>query len=99
MNGIKHEAFHGRVWHYLFVRIAPETRGSNSIINHSSLQNKTQLVVSRLSFLECRIMPLKEKNTNLLKSYDLFFQLLRLQIIELTADAINKATDLRARYS
>jgi len=99
MNGIKHEAFPGRVWHYLFARIAPETRGSNSIINHSSLQNKTQLVVSRLSFLECRIMPLKEKNTNLLKSYDLFFQLLRLQIIELTADAINKATDLRVRYS
>ena len=64
-----------------------------------ALQNKAQLVVSRLSLLECRIMPLKEKNTNLLKSYDLFFQLLRLQIIELTADAINKATDLRVRYS
>jgi len=64
-----------------------------------ALQNKTQLIVSRLSFLECRVLPLKEKNTDLLESYDRFFQLPSVQVIELTADVINIATDLRANYS
>jgi predicted nucleic acid-binding protein len=64
-----------------------------------ALQNKTQLIVSRLSFLECRVVPLKEKNAALLASYDRFFQLSSVQIIELTTDVINIATDLRANYS
>lgn len=64
-----------------------------------ALQNKTQLMVSRLSFLECRVLPLKEKNTGLLSSYNRFFQLPSIHIIELTADVVNLATDLRANYS
>ena len=64
-----------------------------------ALQNKTQLVVSRLSFLECRVLPLKEKNDVLLERYNQFFCEPGLQIIELTADVINRATGLRANYS
>ena len=64
-----------------------------------ALQNKTQLVVSRLSCLECRVLPLKDKNTDLLESYNRFFHLSSVQIIELNADVINMATDLRANYS
>ena len=64
-----------------------------------AIQNKTQLIVSRLSFLECRVVPLKEKNAGLLASYDRFFQLSSVQIIELTTDVINIAADLRANYS
>ena len=43
-------------------------------------------------------MPLKTKNENLLKHYDQFFKANNLQIIELTADVINLAADLRAKY-
>jgi predicted nucleic acid-binding protein len=64
-----------------------------------ALQDKTQLIVSRLYFLECRVLPLKEKNTDLLESYNQFFCMASLQIIELTVDVINIATDLRANYS
>lgn len=64
-----------------------------------ALQNKTQLIVSRLSFLECRVLPLKENNTELLTRYNRFFQLPSIRIIELTADVVNLATDLRANYS
>jgi predicted nucleic acid-binding protein len=64
-----------------------------------ALQDKAQLMVSRLSLLECRVLPLKDKNTDLLESYNRFFQFPSLQIIELTADVINIATDLRANYS
>ena len=44
-------------------------------------------------------MPLKAKNDELLSLYNQFFDLPSLQIIELTADVINLATDLRVNYS
>lgn len=56
-----------------------------------ALQNKTQLVVSRLSFLEFRVLPLKEKNDSLLESYNRFFRMPSLQIIELTANVVDVA--------
>ena len=64
-----------------------------------ALQNKAQLVVSRLSFLECRVLPLKTKDDDLLLRYNNFFKLPSLLIIELTEDVINVATDLRANYA
>lgn len=63
-----------------------------------ALQNKAQLIVSRLSLLECRVLPLKNKDDELLLRYNNFFKLPSLQIIELGADVINLATDLRANY-
>ena len=63
------------------------------------LQNNNHLAISRLSFLECRILPLKTKDSNLLECYNKFFRLPNLQIVELTPDVINLATDLRVAYS
>ncbi|MDD2725511.1 MAG: PIN domain-containing protein [Methylovulum sp.] len=63
-----------------------------------ALPSKTQLMVSRLSFLECRVFPLKENNTDLLESYKRFFCLPNVKIIELTADVMDIATDLRVKY-
>lgn len=64
-----------------------------------ALQNKAQLVVSRLSFLECRVLPLKTKDDDLILRYNHFFTLPDLEVIELTEDVINLATDLRANYT
>ena len=63
-----------------------------------ALQNKARLMVSRLSFLECRVLPLKIKDDDLLLRYNEFFKLPSLQVIELTEDVINVATDLRVSY-
>jgi len=63
------------------------------------LQNNNHLAISRLSLLECRILPLKTKDFNLLECYNKFFRLPSLQIVELTPDVINLATDLRVAYS
>jgi len=77
-----------------------QQQGQNTrLLITEALQNQAQLVVSRLSFLECRVLPLKEKNDILLERYNRFFCEPGLQIIELTADVINRATDLRANYS
>jgi predicted nucleic acid-binding protein len=82
---------------YLIESHQQQGQNTRSLITQA-LQNNAQLVVSRLSFLECRVLPLKEKNDSLLESYDRFFQLPSLQIIELSADVVNIATDLRANY-
>lgn len=83
---------------YLIESHQQQGQNTRSLITQA-LQNKAQLVISRLSFLECRVLPLKEKNDDLLKRYNQFFCMPGLQIIELTADVINRATDLRANYS
>ncbi len=59
-------------------------------------QASVQLVVSRLSVLECRVKPLREGNPALLKRYDDFFA--AVQVVELNAEVVNAATQLRARY-
>ncbi|MDD5480618.1 PIN domain-containing protein [Rhodoferax sp.] len=59
-------------------------------------QDSVELAVSRLSVLECRVKPLREGNTVLLKRYDDFFA--AVQIVELSAAVVDAATQLRARY-
>ena len=61
-------------------------------------KSNTQLTISRLSFLECRVLPLKTKNAELLDCYDRFFRLPGLQIVELDAAVIDIATELRANH-
>jgi hypothetical protein len=51
-----------------------QQQGQNTrLLITQALQNQAQLVVSRLSFMECRVLPLKEKNDSLLKRYNQFF--------------------------
>jgi predicted nucleic acid-binding protein len=57
-----------------------------------------QLLTSRLSRLECRVRPLRERETRLLETYEGFFALASLRVIEITADVIERATELRVRY-
>lgn len=83
---------------YLIESHQQQGQNTRSLITQA-LQDKAQLAVSRLSFLECRVLPLKQKNDSLLESYNRFFQLPSLDIVELSADVINMATGLRANYS
>lgn len=53
-----------------------------------ALQNKAQLMVSRLSFLECRVLPLKIKDDDLLLRYNKFFTLSGLHVIELSEEVM-----------
>ncbi len=58
----------------------------------------TTLAVSRLSWLECMVQPLRENDQTLLDDYRSFFDASQLQVIELTAPVIESATVLRARH-
>jgi uncharacterized protein len=56
------------------------------------------LITSRLSRLECRVGPVKNNADSLLSTYDAFFAAAGLTMVELTADVIERATELRAVY-
>jgi len=59
-------------------------------------QPSVELMVSRLSVLECRVKPLREGDAALLKRYDDFFA--SVHIVELNAEVMDAATQLRARH-
>jgi uncharacterized protein len=65
----------------------------------STLKNQypaCDLAVSRLGVMECRVKPLRDSAHTLLASYDTFFR--QLQIVELSAAVVDRATTLRASY-
>ena len=55
-----------------------------------------RLGLSRLSWLECRVGPMKSGNNALLQRYDTFFALPDLVWVELTQTVVELATQIRA---
>lgn len=56
------------------------------------------VAVSRLSWLECRVGPMKSDDARTLASYDNFFAQPDLICVELTASVVDLATAIRARH-
>ena len=54
--------------------------------------------VSRLSWLECMVKPLRENDEALVNEYRAFFEAGQLGIVELTPPVIERATSLRAKH-
>jgi predicted nucleic acid-binding protein len=54
------------------------------------------LLTSRLTLLECRVRPLRTQDAALLQLYDAFFSSAEVEVTELTAPVVEKATVLRA---
>jgi predicted nucleic acid-binding protein len=62
------------------------------------LSADSEVVTSRLSRMECRVRPLREKNAEILAEYDVFFSMASLRLIDVSEAVIETATDFRARY-
>lgn len=56
------------------------------------------LVASDLTRMECRVKPLRDGNTDLLKDYDEFFENAVMEIVALSREVIDRATEIRAQY-
>lgn len=54
--------------------------------------------VSRLSWLECMVKPLRDKDATLLEAYREFFEARHLQIVDLSARVVERAASLRAEH-
>ena len=57
-----------------------------------------QLAVSRLSYLECRVQPLRDGDEALALRYDTLFAAPELHIVEIDANVIEGATRIRAQF-
>jgi len=57
------------------------------------------VITSRLSRLECRVKPLRDGNMDLLGLFEGFFAREGLELMEVTADVIEAATQLRATHN
>lgn len=82
---------------YLIESQQEQGRQTRLLVDEARKSN-AQLSISRLSFLECRVLPLKIKNAGLLDCYDRFLRLPGLEIVELNATVIDIATELRANH-
>jgi predicted nucleic acid-binding protein len=56
------------------------------------------LAISRLSRLECRVQPVREGNAELLARYETLFSAPDLHTVEIDANVIEGATQIRARF-
>lgn len=57
-----------------------------------------RIALSRLSWLECRVKPMKDNDDALLGRYDTFFSHADLQWIELSRDVVELAAVIRAKH-
>lgn len=57
------------------------------------------VITSRLSRLECRVKPLRDDNTQLLELFEGFFARGSLELVEITAEVIEAATQLRSTHN
>jgi len=83
---------------YLVEGSQPFQSKVKSCIAELRQQQDPVILTSRLSRLECRTGPLRDKNEALLAKYEAFFNLPDILLIDIAAAVIEQATDLRARY-
>ena len=57
------------------------------------------VITSRLSRLECRVKPLRDDNKQLLELFEGFFARESLELVEITAEVVEAATQLRAAHN
>jgi uncharacterized protein len=55
-------------------------------------------VTSRISLLECRCKPLRNRQEHVLRQYEIFFSGQEVDLREIDAAVVDKATELRASY-
>ena len=62
-----------------------------------SADNVAQVIID-LTRMECRVKPLSEGNTDLLKDYDDFFEEAVAELVGLSKEVIDRVTEIRAQH-
>ena len=74
------------------------TNVRNALARAATEYPKLGAAVSRLSWLECRVRPMRENHHATLAQYDAFFNRPDLMWVELTQNVIELATMIRVRH-
>lgn len=68
-------------------------------ISHYIQKPDIELVVSDLTWMECRVKPLKDNREPLLADYDQFFGQSVIEIVELSRRILERAAHIRSQYN
>ena len=68
-------------------------------ILHYIQKPDTEVVVSDLTWMECRVKPLTENKETLLADYDKFFSQSIIEIVELSRRVLERAAHIRSQYN
>ena len=79
--------------------IEGDAAAKSSVLSAIAARGPMLLCTSRLARLECRVKPLKDADALLLDVYDRFLGRTNLVLFDVSADVIDRATELRARYN
>ena len=71
-------------------------RVAGRLDHYRQQEESTRIAVSRLSWLECRVRPLREANRKALAAYQSFFTEPDLIVVDLTAPVVEAAAQIRA---
>ena len=80
---------------YVVERVAAYAANVDTRLNQSNIV----LCTSELTRLECRIKPMRDGDEELLKDYDEYFDNALAEVIPLSREVINQATEIRAEYN
>ncbi len=70
----------------------------SSTIQERFAHSDSNLVVSDLTRLECRVKPIHDRDISLLNDYDYFFADASVEVIALTREIMDQAAEIRAAY-
>lgn len=79
---------------YLIERVAPYVAAIDARLDSPDIQ----LATSELTRMECRVKPLRDGDTHLLRDYDDFFGCAAISILPLSRQVIDTATLIRAQH-
>ena len=75
------------------------SRARRAVSDLAGQEPSVAVALSRLTWLESRVRPLREGDAEVLEAFDAFFQRPDIVWIELSAQVIELATEIRARTS
>lgn len=61
-----------------------------------ALESGSRLITSQLARLECRTKPMRDGDHELLERYDRLFGATRVAVLDVSAEVIDRATELRS---
>lgn len=57
------------------------------------------LITGEMARLECRVKPMRDGNLTLLQDFDAYFANTIAEVVPLTRDVVDRATEIRAQYN
>lgn len=83
----------------IVIYVVEDTQPFAAVVDAKLFVSNLILIASELTRLECRVKPLRDGNTTLLWEFDKYLGNTINEVVPLTRDVIERATEIRAKYN